>query len=193
MGAAEQRIASIGQVCEVAVMAGLGLAIVRYGFKPVMIVGILAYTLRCLVFAAVFAFALPFAARLALAGLGQALHGLCFGCFLAAAFMYIDRVIRIDLRGSMQTLYGTTVLGWDSSWAVMSADGSARSSPPRPARRRCASRWESRAAVRPGVVHQSGDIEYIRDWPGIWLSCAAIAAALALAIFALLFPRRTEP
>jgi hypothetical protein len=110
-GAAEQRIASIGQICEVAVMAGLGLAIVRLGFKRVMLAGIVAYTARCVIFAVVFGFGLSFEAKLALAALGQALHGFCFGCFLAAAFMYIDRAVSKDLRGSMQTLYGTTVLG----------------------------------------------------------------------------------
>jgi nucleoside transporter len=190
-GAAEQRIASIGQICEVAVMAGLGLAIVRYGFKRVMIVGILAYTLRCLIFAAVFAFALPFAARLALAGLGQALHGLCFGCFLAAAFMYIDRVIRIDLRGSMQTLYGTTVLGLGfflggyvggyigEIFTTLAGEAPLRES------------LGISSAVGLVSFTSRESIEYIRDWPGIWLSCAAIAA-VALVIFAVAFPRQVD-
>ena len=47
----EQRISSIGQISEVAVMAGLGLAIVRIGFKRTMVIGIVAYVLRCLIFA----------------------------------------------------------------------------------------------------------------------------------------------
>lgn len=192
MGAAEQRIASIGQVCEVAVMAGLGLAIVRFGFKPVMTVGILAYMLRCLVFAAVFAFDMPFAARLILAGLGQALHGFCFGCFLAAAFMYIDRVISADLRGSMQTLYGTTVLGlgffaggYFGGWIGEIFTTPAGAVPLR--------EWLGIQATSGLVTFVTREeVPYVRDWPGIWLSCAAVAF-VALVIFAMMFPRRTEP
>lgn len=188
-GAAEQRIASIGQICEVAVMAGLGLAILRLGFKRVMLVGILAYTLRCLIFAGVFWFDLPFAARLALACLGQALHGFCFGCFLAAAFMYIDSAIGKDLRGSMQTLYGTSILGLgfllggyvggEVGQLFTTAAGAA------PLRQSL------------GVTSKAGLIEFaakeqgvlVRDWPGIWFACAVIAA-VAFLIFAAAFPRQ---
>jgi nucleoside transporter len=186
-GAAEQRIASIGQICEVAVMAGLGLAIVRLGFKRVMLVGLLAYTARCAIFALVFGFGLSFQAKLVLAAAGQALHGFCFGCFLAAAFMYIDRAVSKDLRGSMQTLYGTTVLGigfFLGGW-VGGRIGEIFTTP---------------AGAEPfrrllGVANNAGIVEFVaqdeqlaRDWPGVWLSCAAIAA-LGLAIFAIAFPR----
>lgn len=192
-GAAEQRISSIGQIFEVAVMAGLGLAIVRFGFKRVMLIGILAYMVRCLIFASVFALALPFEARLVLAGLGQALHGLCFGCFLAAAFMYIDRVIRVDLRGSMQTLYGTTVLGlgFFAGGYVGGIIGEFFTKPADVAPLREAWGIESTA----GLIRFSSreGIELLRDWPGIWLSSAAITA-VAFLIFAVAFPRReSEP
>ncbi|HEY5311148.1 MAG TPA: MFS transporter, partial [Pirellulales bacterium] len=50
-------------------------------------------------------------ASLALATVAQAMHGLCFGCFLAAAFIYVDRIAPADARGSMQTLYGNFVVG----------------------------------------------------------------------------------
>ncbi len=190
-GAAEQRLSSIGQICEVAVMAGLGLAIIRFGFKPVMIVGILAYTTRCLIFAAVFAFDLPFEARLGLAGLGQALHGFCFGCFLAAAFMYIDHVISSDLRGSMQTLYGTCVLGlgFFLGGYVGGEIGEIFTTAP----------GATTLRETLGVTASAGLVEFttrdggvqVRDWPGVWLSSAAIAA-LALVIFAVAFPRRAQ-
>jgi nucleoside transporter len=188
-GAAEQRLSSIGQICEVAVMAGLGLAIVRLGFKTVMTFGIVAYTVRCLIFAAVFALDLPFAGKLILAGLGQALHGFCFGCFLAAAFMYIDNVISKDLRGSMQTLYGTCVLGigfllggYVGGWVGEIFTTLADATPLRETL---------------GVSSTAGLIEFatkdgatqVRDWTGIWLSSAAIAAA-AFVIFTAAFPAR---
>ncbi|MBW3597477.1 MAG: MFS transporter [Planctomycetes bacterium] len=187
--AAEQRIASIGQICEVAVMAGVGLAIVRLGFKPVMLVGALAYTARCLILAAVFAFEIPFAARLGLAVVGQALHGFCFGCFLAAAFMYIDNVIKKDLRGSMQTLYGTCILGfgfflgglvggWTGKLFTTGVGGPTL-------------RESFGVAATAGLVEYTtfeGNVE-VRDWPGIWLTSALIAAA-ALVLFATAFPRQ---
>jgi MFS family permease len=186
-GAAEQRIASIGQICEVAVMAGLGLAIVRLGFKRVMLAGIVAYTARCLIFAVVFGFGLSFEAKLALAALGQALHGFCFGCFLAAAFMYIDRAVGKDLRGSMQTLYGTTVLGigfFLGGWVggrVGEAFTTAAGAEP--------FRRSLGIAGDAGIVAFTAKDEMLyRDWPGLWLTCAAIAA-VALAIFAVAFPR----
>jgi nucleoside transporter len=183
-GAAEQRIASIGQICEVAVMAGLGMAIVRFGFKRVMLFGILAYTARCVIFAVVFGFGLPFAGKLALAAAGQALHGFCFGCFLAVAFMYIDRVISKDLRGSMQTLYGTSVLGlgFFLGGYVGGQVGEVFTTP--------AGAAPLRQSL--GVTSQAGLVEFavgqVRDWPGIWLTCAMIAA-IALVIFAAAFPR----
>lgn len=174
-------------------MAGLGLAIVRFGYKRVMLVGILAYMFRCLIFAAVFPLALPFEARLVLAGLGQALHGFCFGCFLAAAFMYIDRVIRVDLRGSMQTLYGTTVLGLGffagGFVGAVVGDRFTRPADVEPLRES----WGITSTA--GLIRFSSreGIEQLRDWPGIWLSSAAIAA-VAFLIFAVAFPRQaSEP
>jgi nucleoside transporter len=187
-GAAEQRLSSIGQICEVAVMAVLGLAIIRLGFKPVMVIGALAYTLRCLILAAVFAFDMPFATRLGLAGLGQALHGFCFGFFLAAAFMYIDNVITKDLRGSMQTLYGTCILGigFFLGGLVGGWTGDLFTTP--------VEAQTLRESL--GVASPAGLVEYttaegalVRDWPGIWLTSAGIAA-LALILFAAAFPRR---
>ena len=43
-------------------------------------------------------------------GTGQALHGFCFGCFMAVGYMYVDKIAPPDVRGSMQTLYGVFVL-----------------------------------------------------------------------------------
>jgi MFS family permease len=143
---------------------------------------------RCVIFAAVFGFEMPFAARLTLAGVGQALHGFCFGCFLAAAFMYIDDVVRKDLRGSMQTLYGTCVLGigfflggWVGSGIgeVFTTDAGATTL-----------RDQFGIGATAGLVEfATRDGVQMRDWPGIWLSCAAIAA-VGLAIFVAAFPRR---
>jgi len=110
-GAWEQRISSIGQVFEVLVMAVLGFGIKKYGFKTVMLVGLFSYLLRSLIFAYASTLSAAFPLALALTCLGQALHGLCFGCFLAAAYIYVDKVCPLDARGSMQTFFGTFVFG----------------------------------------------------------------------------------
>ena len=41
----------------------------------------------------------------------QILHGLCYACFFASAFMYVDRVADEDIRNSAQTVFGIIILG----------------------------------------------------------------------------------
>ncbi|HJN08899.1 MAG TPA: MFS transporter [Pirellulaceae bacterium] len=159
-GAAEMRISSIGQLFEVLVMVVLGFSIAKFGFKATLITGAVAYSLRCILFAMVFSFELPFAGRLALAFTGQALHGLCFGCFLAAAYIYVDRVAPKDVRGSMQTMYGTFViaLGFFAGGFIAGEVGDVFST-------------------------ETG----IRNWTMIWLSSAALAAVCVAGLM-LFFP-----
>ncbi|HUG94120.1 MAG TPA: MFS transporter [Planctomycetaceae bacterium] len=194
-GAWEQRISSIGQIFEIAVMAGLGFAIKRFGFKITMTVGATAYLLRALIFSWVIAADLPSGAMLGFIYVGQALHGLCFGCFLAAAYMYVDRVAPPDARGSMQTFYGTFIVGAGMFLGgfVGGAIGNAFTTDP----------GQPTVRERLGVDANAGLVQFtqtregraedkIRDWPGIWLSSAAISA-VALAAFALCFPKpRTD-
>jgi len=168
-GAYEQRISSLGQVCELGVLVVLGLLIKRIGFKGTMLLGAAAYLARCLLLAAAFGLDPSPVGKLVLAATGQALHGFCFGCFLAAAFIYVDRIAASDVRGSMQTLYGTLVIalgffvgGVVSGYVVQ---------------------WFTTGA---------GKAE-IRDWTSIWLVCAAVCAACVIAL-ALFFPRQAaEP
>jgi nucleoside transporter len=164
-GAYELRISSIGQIFELVVMAFLGFGIKRLGFKSTLVIGASAYTLRCLLFSSVFSLDPAFPAKLVIAGVGQALHGVCFGCFFAAAYMYVDRVSPPDVRGSMQTLYGTFVvaLGFLAGGFVGGRVGQYFS-------------------VEAGS-------ETIRDWSMIWLSCAILAAACIAGLIAF-FPAR---
>ncbi|MEO1997321.1 MAG: MFS transporter [Planctomycetaceae bacterium] len=110
-GAWEQRLSSLGQIAEIAVMATLGWMIKRVGFKRTMLLGISAYTLRCVIFALAPALSASPWLAMTLVCVGQLMHGLCFGCFLATAFIYIDATAPADIRGSVQNLYGTFVLG----------------------------------------------------------------------------------
>jgi nucleoside transporter len=164
-GAFEMRISSIGQLFEVLVMVVLGFSIAKFGFKKTLITGAVAYTLRCILFASVFNFDLSYEGRLALACFGQALHGLCFGCFLAAAYIYVDRVAPKDVRGSMQTMYGTLVIamGFFAGGFISGEVGE--------------------------LFSTTVNDEVIRNWPKIWLSSATLAA-LCVAGLMLFFPAK---
>ena len=163
-GAWEQRISSLCQVSEIAVMALVSAFILRVGFKRTMLLGLAAYLLRCVLLAAAGANEGSFATAMTLACLGQMLHGVCFGCFLAVAFMYLDRESPSDVRGSVQNLYGTLVLGLGFFLAGFVAGQTGQ--------------W----------FETSVDGVTGHDWPGLWLACAGLAAACFVA-FAVWFPR----
>ncbi len=162
-GAREQTISSVGQICEIAVLGVLGFLIKQLGFKRTMLLGACAYLLRAVLFTLVFMVEMPFAARLILAGAGQALHGFCFGCFMAVGYMYVDRVAPVDVRGSMQTLYGVFVLslGFFAGGFVSGFVG-------------------NRFTTGSGAAA-------VHNWTGIWGSCAIISL-LCVLLFAVLFP-----
>ena len=161
VGAYEQSLSSLGQICELGVLAVLGLLLKRFGFKRTLLLGATAYLMRCLLFASVFSLDPPFAGKLVLAGLGQALHGLCFGCFMAVGYMYVDRIAPTDVRGSMQNLYGVFVLslGFFVGSLVSGQVGKTFGT-----------------KVGESTVY---------DWPSMWLSCAALCAVcvVLLAVF----------
>jgi nucleoside transporter len=184
----EQRISSIGQISEVAVMAGLGLAITRIGFKATMLCGIFAYLLRCVIFAGAISLDVSFPVVMSLVCIGQALHGFCFGCFMAAAFIYVDRVATADVRGSMQNLYGTFILSLGFVIGGFVAGGIGSLFTTTSTGETLRERLGITATAGLTAMVEKDSIERIRDWPGIWLSGAALSA-LALICFALFFPK----
>jgi nucleoside transporter len=161
--AGEQMISSLGQWCEILVMAFLGYMLKSLGYKRTLILGASAYTLRFLLFSLVFSLDPPFVGKLILAGVGQALHGFCFGCFLAVGYMYVDRIAPPDVRGSMQNIYGVFFIsiGFLVGGLVGGAVGD----------------WYT--VVEDGVR--------VRDWTGIWLTGSYLCAACVVALMAL-FP-----
>ncbi|MCA9114056.1 MAG: MFS transporter [Planctomycetaceae bacterium] len=194
-GAWEQRISSIGQIWEVIVMASLGWSVRRFGFKWTLTAGLVAYMVRCLVFAWAITLGGSFMITMLMVTVGQALHGFCFGCFLAAAFIYVDRVAPPDARGSMQTFYGTFILGVGgltggliSGWfGDLYTTGSSSQS------LRKAWGITSEAGLSTLVqISETGREVLTRDWPAIWLT-SGVMALVALVVFVLLFPadRRT--
>ena len=95
---------TIGQFAEIFVMAVLGLMLTRFGFRATICIGGAAYFLRYAIFGTV---DLPTEVIV----ISQALHGFCFACFFAAAFIYVDRIAPVDIRHSAQTVFGITILG----------------------------------------------------------------------------------
>ncbi|HEU5218849.1 MAG TPA: MFS transporter [Gemmatimonadales bacterium] len=96
---------TIGQFSEIAVMAALGAMLARLGFRKVITIGALAYFVRYAIWSFPAVFPVP-----VLVG-SQFLHGICYACFFAGAFIYTDRVAPPDVRHSAQTVFGIIILG----------------------------------------------------------------------------------
>ncbi|MDX2057987.1 MAG: MFS transporter [Gemmatimonadales bacterium] len=95
---------TIGQFSEIAVMAVLGWALTRLGFRTVITIGAVAYFVRYLIWSIP---ALPVEVQVA----SQALHGVCYAGFFAGAYIYADRIAPADIRHSVQTVFGIIILG----------------------------------------------------------------------------------
>ncbi|MFQ5654690.1 MAG: MFS transporter [Planctomycetota bacterium] len=107
IGVQESNIApamTIGQLSEIVVMVALGWMLKGLGFRKVIFLGALAYFGRYLIWSAT---GLPKEILVA----SQALHGVCYACFFAAAYIYVDRIASTDVRHSAQTVFGILILG----------------------------------------------------------------------------------
>lgn len=160
-----QTFTTLGQVAEIGVMAALGPALLKLGYKRTMLIGAASYALRCIALAVAGDAAIPFGLAASLAAVGQVLHGVCFGFFLAAAFIYVDRASPPDVKGSMQTIFGTFVFGIGGVLgAVLGGQ---------------MDEWF--------VTGEGASAVY--QWNPIWLSCAALAGVFAL-VLAVGFPKQ---
>ena len=101
-------IMAIAQVAEIFVMAILlPYFLPKYGIRNTMVIGVLAWPVRYIIFA------IGSPAWLVIASL--ALHGFCYVFFFTAAFIYVDRVAPADIRNSAQSLIAWVVLGIGNS------------------------------------------------------------------------------
>lgn len=148
---------TIGQFAEIAVMAMVGLMLKRLGVRSVITIGALAYFLRYAIFAST---ALPVWVIVS----SQALHGLCYACFFAVAFIYVDRIAEPDVRHSAQTVFGIIILGVGPVVAAPFLDVLAR------------------LFTTGGVL----------DYSALWMTLSAIGLVTALG-FAALFRDETRP
>jgi nucleoside transporter len=95
---------TIGQFSEILIMAGLGWMLAKLGFRGVITLGALAYFVRYLIWS------MPDLPIPVIIG-SQFLHGICYACFFAASFIYVDRIAPTDIRHSAQTVFGILILG----------------------------------------------------------------------------------
>lgn len=79
----------------------------RIGVRRAMVIGILAWPIRYLIFAA--GAAIPALKPLVIASL--TLHGFCYVFFFVVGFIYVDQVAHKDIKASAQSLIALVVLG----------------------------------------------------------------------------------
>jgi nucleoside transporter len=97
-------VMTIAQVAEIFVLAFLlPYLIARIGLRKILVLGILAWPLRYIIFA------IGRPAGLVIASL--ALHGFCFVFFFTAAFIYVDTIAPRDIRHSAQSLITLVTYG----------------------------------------------------------------------------------
>jgi nucleoside transporter len=145
----------IGQMSEIVFLAVLGLFLKRLGYRIVLTMGGLAYVLRYSIFAIGEPHWLVVAA--------QSLHGLCFGCFYAGAFLYVERVASADIRHSAQTVFALVLTMGPLLASFYNGY------------------FDRFTKLGKGMTK-------VQDYAPFWWSMAAVALAATLALFAL-FPR----
>jgi len=113
---------TVGQFAEIGFLALLGTLLVRLGFRWTIALGGLAYFARYAIWGLISmqdaagpsvdaAGQMLWTMPLIIGVSSQALHGLCYACFFASAFMYVDRIADVDIRNSAQTVFGIIILG----------------------------------------------------------------------------------
>jgi hypothetical protein len=97
-------VMTIAQIAEIFVMALLlPYFLPKYGIKKTMVIGVLAWPLRYIIFV------IGTPAWLVIASLS--LHGFCYVFFFTAAYIYVDTVAPADVRASAQSLIAVVILG----------------------------------------------------------------------------------
>lgn len=95
---------SLGQISEVIVLAALWACLAKLGIKKTLVIGALAQAFRYLLFAV--------GAPPALIVAGVALHGICYGFFFTAGYIYIDQHSTAATRAAAQQLFTMMISGF---------------------------------------------------------------------------------
>ena len=103
-------------------MAFLGILLAKLGFRWTITIGALAYFARYAIWGFISmqeavgpsvdaAGQFVWTGSLMIGIFSQILHGICYACFFASAYMYVDRISDEDIRNSAQTVFGIIILG----------------------------------------------------------------------------------
>ena len=154
---------TLGQMSEIGFMLLMPWCFARLGVKKLLLIGMLAWTARYVLFA----YGDPGPSVWMLYG-GILLHGICYDFFFVTGQIYVDKKAPQDLRAAAQGFIAFVTLGvgmFIGSWLsghVVDLYGE---------------------TVATGVAHQ---------WDRIWL-VPAVWAGLVLVLFALFFKHREAP
>jgi len=94
---------SVGQIAEIATMAGLAFFLKRLGWRRIMAFGILGHAARFFVFA----IGEPISLMVAV----NVLHGFCYAFYFASVYIFVDEYFPRDSRASAQGLFNLLILG----------------------------------------------------------------------------------
>lgn len=153
-------VQAIGQVSEVGFLLLLPFFFRWVGMKGVLLIGMLAWGLRYLLFANGFDAAGPVMPILLV---GLALHGVCFDFFMVAGTIYVDRKFPPETRGRAQSFLALV------TWGAGSVIG-------------------SMLANRVYVAHT--DAAGVHRWHDFWMVPAALAGVTAIVFLALFRERK---
>jgi nucleoside transporter len=94
---------SIGQIAEIATMAGLGWFLSRLGWRWTMTIGILGHVVRFFIYSR--------GGPVWLVVGSNVVHGLCYAFFFASVYIFVDDYFPKDARASAQGLFNLLILG----------------------------------------------------------------------------------
>ena len=96
---------SIGQIAEIVTMAALGWFLKRFGWRRIMIFGILGHVVRF----GIYAIGTPETLWLVIAS--NVVHGFAYAFFFATVYVFVDAHFPKDVRTSAQSLFNLLILG----------------------------------------------------------------------------------
>lgn len=95
---------SLGQVAELSMYVLLGSLLTKFGFRRMLLMGILAFVLRFSLHAST---DLPIWCQV----VGQAFHGVCYAFFFTTSMIYVDRIAPSNVRNSAQSVFNFVFYG----------------------------------------------------------------------------------